>query len=177
MLIKKLYFKKWKKKLWQGNKTKQLTSWRKAVISKFNVFVAARTRVYKWALSDFNEALCFTLAPILNRRRHVEGAIEKWYISKSTSAANWLDLRNSKLRAFSVNYFVSKQGCRSGSWKQKRWKRLIFVEAEAVALWWKRLEVEAKELKRSWKRKQFFQNQALPDFQTAGFNRWGKMLQ
>ena len=35
---------------------------------------------------------------------------------------------------------------------------------------------EAKVLKRSRKRKQFFQNQALPDFQ-PGYNRWGKMLQ
>ena len=38
----------------------------------------------------------------------------------------------------------------------------FFVEVEAETLWWKRLEaeenLEAKELKRSWKRKQFFQN-------------------
>ena len=33
---------------------------------------------------------------------------------------------------------------------------------------------EAKVLKRSWKRKQFFQNQAHLDFQTV-YNRWGKM--
>ena len=42
----------------------------------------------------------------------------------------------------------------------------------------KRLEAEAnsgaKVLKRSWKRKHFFQNQALPDFQT-GYNRWVQM--
>ena len=48
----------------------------------------------------------------------------------------------------------------------------FFVEAEALS--WKRLEAEAKVLKRSWKQKQFFQNPALPDFQT-GFNRSGKM--
>ena len=58
-------------------------------------------------------------------------------------------------------------------------------EVEAVNFLWKqkhfnergwKLEVnsEAKVLKRSWKRKQFSQNQALPDFET-GYNRWGKM--
>ena len=62
-----------------------------------------------------------------------------------------------------------------------RWFRIRDVEEEAVeaeALWWNKLEAEAnseaKVLKRSWKRKKFLQNQALPDFQT-GYNRWGKM--
>ena len=58
------------------------------------------------------------------------------------------------------------------------WKRKRKLEVEAVNFLWKRkhfdergLEVEAnseaKVLKRSWKRKQFFQNHALPDFQTG----------
>ena len=57
-----------------------------------------------------------------------------------------------------------------------------FVSLHRWAGMWKlealdeRLEAnsEAKVLKRIWKRKQFFQNQALTDFQT-GYNRWGKM--
>ena len=72
-------------------------------------------------------------------------------------------------------------------WKRKRKLEAesggsgkFFVEAEPEALWWKRLEAEAnsktKVLKRSRKRKQFFQNQALPDFQ-PGYNRWAIMLQ
>ena len=53
------------------------------------------------------------------------------------------------------------------------WKRKRKLEAEAVKavnfLWkWKRFD------ERGWKRKQFFQNQALPDFQT-GYIRWGKI--
>ena len=70
------------------------------------------------------------------------------------------------------------QGCGSGSWKQKRWKRFIFCGSGSTLM--KEVgsgsELGSESVEKEPEAEAFFQNQALPDFQ-PGYNRWGNLLQ
>ena len=67
---------------------------------------------------------------------------------------------------------IWNQGCGSGSWQWKRWKRLIFCGSGSTLM--KEVgsgsELGSESVEKELEAEAIFQNQAFPDFQT-GYNR------